>query len=249
MSLSAQWVPYCGVAPSPAEWLGRWNLDPLVLAATAALAALAVALRACPGSRPAPGAAAAIVFAALFVSPLCALTSALFSARVLHHVVLVAVLAPLLVAAVPARWLRGRGSLLAWTAAQTGVFWAWHLPALYAAALRDDAVYALMQASLAGVAVGFWRAIRGAPMPAATAALLATMVQMGLLGALLTFSAGPLYAPHLATTFAWGLTPLEDQQLGGLVMWAPAALLYLGAALAIVGRWLGREMRPAAAAA
>jgi len=68
---------------------------------------------------------------------------------------------------------------------------------------------------------------------------------MGLLGALITFAGTPLYAPHAVSTLAWGLTPLEDQQLAGLVMWAPAAALYLAAAL-----WRGWHMlAPPAAAA
>ena len=52
-------------------------------------------------------------------------------------------------------------------------------------------------------------------------------VQTGLLGALLTFAGRPLYAAHLSTTAAWGLTPLEDQQLAGLIMWIPASLIHL----------------------
>ena len=173
-------------------------------------------LRTLPDARPAAAAAALGLFVLLFVSPLCALTSALFSVRVAHHVVLVAAMAPLLVLAVPARALRLTGSLAAWTAAQTVVYWAWHAPPLYAWALSHDAAYWLMQVSLLGVAIGFWSAARRASAPAAAAALLATMVQMGLLGALLTFSADALYAPHLASTLAWGFTPLQDQQLAGL---------------------------------
>ena len=64
------------------------------------------------------------------------------------------------------------------------------------------------------------------------------MVQMGVLGALITFASRPLYAPHWSTTAPWGLAPLEDQQLAGLVMWAPAAAIYLLAALAILYRSL-----------
>ena len=40
---------------------------------------------------------------------------------------------------------------------------------------------------------------------------------------------------------AWGLTPLEDQQLAGLIMWVPASLVYLGAILALLGAWLQAE--------
>jgi len=247
------WIPYCGAAPSPADWLGRWNLDPVALLVCVALAWAWVRLRAEPDGRPGAAGAALALFFVLFVSPFCALTSALFSARVAHHVAITAAIAPLLVAAMPAgafhRLLSGSlricGALAAWTAAQAVVFWAWHAPSLYAAALANDAVYWLMQASLLGVALGFWSAVRSAAPVAAAAALLATMVQMGLLGALLTFTGAALYEPHLASTPAWGLTPLEDQQLAGLIMWAPAAGFYLLAALVIVGRWLGREARRA----
>ena len=65
------------------------------------------------------------------------------------------------------------------------------------------------------------------------------MVQMGLLGALITFAARPLYAPHWLTTQDWGLSPLDDQQLAGLIMWAPGSLVYLFAAVAILYRSLG----------
>jgi putative membrane protein len=51
-------------------------------------------------------------------------------------------------------------------------------------------------------------------------------VQTGLLGALLTFAGRPLYAAHISTTASWGLTPLEDQQLAGLIMWIPASLIH-----------------------
>jgi putative membrane protein len=63
---------------------------------------------------------------------------------------------------------------------------------------------------------------------------------MGMLGALLTFARRPLYAPHADTTLAYGLTPLADQQLAGLVMWVPAALPYLLAAALLAGAWLER---------
>src|SRR3546814_11484875 len=94
-----------------------------------------------------------------------------------------------------------------------------------------------MQLSLLASAAAFWGALRRVSSPTAILLLLAMMVQMGLLGALITFAGAPLYAPHYATTMVWGLTPLEDQQLAGLIMWAPAAAFYLGAAL-----WRGWPM-------
>ena len=81
---------------------------------------------------------------------------------------------------------------------------------------------------------------------AAVVALLAAMLAMGLLGAVLTFAGQAVYAPHFYTTLAWGMTPLEDQQAAGLIMWAPASALYLFAALAVLGRMLGPTREVAA---
>lgn len=242
------WIPYCGAAPLPSEWLGRWNFDPVLIAVLACFALLFHVRSASlePARRWCSG-AAFLLLAVLFISPFCALTSALFSARVVHHILMTAAVAPLLAASMPVRELRLPGSLAVWTAVQAIIFWAWHSPPIYSWALSNDLAYWLMQISMLASAVGFWIAIRRASAPAAVGALLATMVQMGLLGALITFSASPLYAPHLASTIAWGYTPLEDQQLAGLIMWAPAAGLYLGAALVLIGRWFGREARLSAA--
>ena len=244
--IAGVWVPYCGEAPVPAEWLARWNFDPLLLAAFAAAATLWYWRSGSTREQALPFAAGRAVLAVLFVSPFCALTSALFAARAAHHAVLIAAAAPLLVWALPAPAL-GRGVPISlWTGLHALVLWGWHYPPLYAAALGSDAVYWLMQATLLGTAVAFWAAVRRSSVAAAVAALLATMVQMGLLGALITFAGKPLYAPHLLSTAAWGLSPLEDQQVAGLIMWAPAAAIYLAAALLIAGRWLRDEARPAA---
>lgn len=232
-------IPYCGAAPVPDTWLLQWNLDPALLALLAGVALLL--WRA--GARSGPWVGFALLFV-LFVSPLCALSSALFSMRVTHHVLLTAVAAPLL--ALLAKRPSGRG-LAAWTAAHAAVFWGWHAPPAYAWALSNTGAYWLMQLTLLGSAIGLWQAIRGAPAPTGVACLLATMVQMGLLGALLTFAGTPLYAWHLATTAPWGLAPLEDQQLAGLIMWVPAAGIYLGAAMILANAWLASRQHAASA--
>ena len=127
------------------------------------------------------------------------------------------------------------------TSVQAVVFWAWHAPDAYGAALSNDAVYWVMQISLLASAVWFWCAARSASAPAAVIALLAAMLAMGLLGAVLTFAGQAVYAPHAYSTLAWGMTPLEDQQAAGLIMWAPAAALYLFAALWRLGRMIGPD--------
>jgi cytochrome c oxidase assembly factor CtaG len=65
-----------------------------------------------------------------------------------------------------------------------------------------------------------------------------TSIHSGLLGALLTFSRSVWYPSYVGLTTSWGLTPLEDQQLGGLIMWIPAGVLYAIAGLALFAGWL-----------
>lgn len=240
------WAPYCGPAPVPADLLGRWNPDPVLLAGLAVAAIWWSASGKRQAQRKGFSVGAFALTLLLFVSPFCALTSALFSARVVHHVVLAVILAPLLVFAFPRERMPAPGSLAAWTGAQAILFWLWHAPVAYSAALSDNAIYWLMQASLLGSSIMFWSALRRASPPAAVGALLVTMVQMGLLGSLITFASRPLYVPHFLTTEAWGLSALQDQQLAGLIMWAPAAALYLVAALVVAHRWLKSEERLAA---
>lgn len=242
--MPAVWIPYCGSAPIPAELMQRWNLDPVLLVVLALV--IGAGLTRSVSVARGPFLAGMAILVLLFVSPICALTSALFLARTVHHIALTTIAAPLLAAALSSR--RGSGGLAAWTGVHAVTFWLWHVPAAYEAALSNTAIYWLMQLSLLLTAIAMWRAILAASAPAAIGALLATMVQMGLLGALLTFTGSAIYLPHLAATLAWNLSPLEDQQLAGLIMWAPGAALYLGAALLLLSRWFAAQQRPALSA-
>lgn len=226
---------YCGPPPSPGEILGSWNLDPAAVAGLTLLALWA--------GRSRQGLAATAVLAIAFVSPLCALSSALFSARVLHHVLMVAVAAPFLALARPARTPTGAG--LPFLAA-TAALWVWHAPAPYDAALGHVGLYWAMQASLLGTAVLFWRATFSRPGGSGAPWVLFAYMAMGLLGALLTFAPEPLYGAHALGPLLWGMEPLADQQLGGLVMWVPAGLPF-AAWGALLARRSWRAMGGAAA--
>ena len=224
-------IAYCGPAAVPEDFWLRWNGDPLLLAALAGLA-FAVGRGHSANDRAGWGAIALMLL--VFVSPLCALASALFSARVFHHVLLVAAVAPLLALAFPLRRL-GSPSLAILVAVNAIILWLWHAPAPYEWGLASVPTYWLMQGSLLVSAWLMWRAIlapTAEPGPALLA-LAATIGQMGLLGALIVFAPRPVYLVHLASTAPWGLSPLTDQQLAGLLMWVPAMLPYLG-----VGLWL-----------
>ncbi|MES2495837.1 MAG: cytochrome c oxidase assembly protein [Pseudomonadota bacterium] len=241
--MQQDWLPYCGAAPVPDGWMAQWNLDPLLLVALGALTAWMI-VRASSTVQRYRAVLGGSILALLFVSPLCALTSALFSVRVTHHLLLTSIVAPLLLSVVPRTKLPG-GAIL-WAALHMLTFWMWHSPQVYGWALSNDGAYWAMQLSLLLSAMAMWASIERAPAPLGIAALLLTMVQMGLLGALISFAGRPLYAPHLLTTQAWGLDPLEDQQLAGLIMWAPGSALYLAAAMLIGWRWF-QPARPVAA--
>lgn len=219
-------IAYCGPAAVPGDLLTRWNFDPLLMAAFAALAIVITSGRV---ANARASWASLVLAAIIFVSPLCALSSALFSARVLHHVLLIAAVAPLLALAFPVRRLPSP-PLAALVGLHTIILWVWHMPAPYAWGLASVPAYWLMQTSLLGSAWLLWRAILvPAQSGPALLALAATIGQMGLLGALIVFASRPLYPVHFASTAAWGLAPLTDQQLAGLLMWVLAMLPYLGA--------------------
>ncbi|KQT08988.1 cytochrome c oxidase assembly protein [Ramlibacter sp. Leaf400] len=153
--------------------------------------------------------------------------------------------------AVQTRWLARTWAALtdpivAWCLHAT-LLWAWHLPVLFSAALVHEGVHVLQHTSFLGSALFFWwtvlghdpRVGRGTGM--AVAALFTTMLHTGALGALLSLAQTPWYPPYLSTTAALGLDPVQDQQLGGLVMWVPSGLAYLVAALGLLGRMLTRQ--------
>jgi len=218
---------YCGPAPLPTEIWERWNLDPLLILALVSLTLLI-------GRRP-PGVAAVVVLVIAFVSPLCALSAALFSGRVVHHVLLIGVAAPLLALALrPGRPTVALPGLVF----STATLWLWHLPNAYDTAMSNVAVYWLMQATLLAPAVIFWRAVlHPAQSPGRSIVFIWTaFMQMAILGALLTFAPDTLYAIHAIAPMDWGFTSLADQQLGGLIMWIPAAIPYL-----VIGAMIARR--------
>lgn len=121
--------------------------------------------------------------------------------------------------------------------------WLWHMPQLYNAALHNEALHIVEHGSFLVAALLFWWTLfgQGTHRLARGAAILfvfTTALHSGLLGAVLTFARRPLYAHHVATTPVWGITALQDQQLAGVIMWFPVGLVYLGAILFILGRWM-----------
>lgn len=213
--------------------------------------------------------------AAALLSPLDALASRSFAAHMIEHELLMVVAAPLFVLSRPLEawaWGLSRGArrtvahvthgrvvrrlwlALAAPVAATCVhalaLWIWHAPALFDAALESRALHVLQHVAFFASALAFWWAMFGGaarvPQAVALACLFATMLHTGALGALLTFAPAALY--EHANPGVFGLSPLEDQQLGGLVMWVPGGLSYVIVGLMIVASWLREPRRRGVAA-
>lgn len=202
------------------------------------------------------------------ISPLHPWGEVLFSAHMTQHEILMLISAPLFVLARPliaAMWAMPpawrvpvanvfktgllkktwdffTNGFVAW-AVHAVALWAWHIPVLFQATLKSDFIHTLQHTSFFGSALLFWWAIIYgrrdlASYGAGVLFLFTTSIHSGILGALLTFTTRVWYPAYSDTTAAWGLTPLEDQQLGGLIMWVPAGIVYIFAALFMFAGWL-----------
>jgi cytochrome c oxidase assembly factor CtaG len=207
------------------------------------------------------------LFVAL-ISPLHAWGQVLFSAHMTQHEILMLVAAPLLVLgrplvvflwALPLRGSRTLGRiakipalnrtwrtftipLVAWLVHAVAL-WVWHIPVLFDAVLHYEWVHTAQHLSFLVSALLFWWALIHGPQGAmgygaAVLYLFTTSVHSGVLGALITLAGSVWYPSYAGLTGSWGLTPLEDQQLGGLIMWIPAGLVYVIAGLALFAGWL-----------
>jgi putative membrane protein len=121
--------------------------------------------------------------------------------------------------------------------------WIWHIPISFDATLGSPAIHATQHISFLGTGLLFWWTVlqdHGGRIGYGTGSLyvFTTAVHTSLLGALLTFSRHPWYEPYAESARAWHLTGLEDQQLGGLIMWVPGGTLLLAVTLVMMTKWL-----------
>jgi len=208
--------------------------------------------------------------AAALVSPLHDLSRRLFSAHMIEHELVMAVAAPLLVLSRPLGtmlWTFPRASrprvamgaklaayLVGWdilsrplvaTAAHAVAIWAWHIPAVFDAALGNEVLHWLQHMSFFVTAMFFWWSLLGLRQRAgiAIAELFITGMHTGALGVLLALARQPMYPGQAALARAYGVDPLQDQQLAGLIMWVPASVVYVGAALAIALLWISHSSK------
>ena len=207
------------------------------------------------------------------VSPVAWLSEILFSVHMTQHTLLLLVAAPLLAFGQPllaclwafdatareriARPFRGHSFTAIWhymTAPlsvfllQTAALWLWHIPSWYEAALHSATIHAVEHVCLLLAGSLFWWAmVRGRygrmGYGLAVVYVFLTAVHSGTLGALLTIAPDPWYATYVRQAHAWGVDPLDDQQLAGILMWIPAGVIFIVLGLALLAAWLGESER------
>jgi putative membrane protein len=207
------------------------------------------------------------------VSPLHPWGRVLFAAHMTQHEILMLVAAPLLVLGRPlVVWLKALPAGLAhdlglasnrpaWAhtwhvisnpfsawVIHAAALWMWHVPFLFQATIDNDLVHTAQHLSFLLSALLFWWAVihgsrRASAWGMAVLYMFTTALHSGLLGVLITLSSTLIYPAYRNTTESWGLTPLQDQQLGGLIMWIPAGLVYIVAALIFMAGWMRESER------
>ena len=220
-----------------------------------------------------------LTLAAALAPPADRVADQLFSAHMVQHLALILVAAPLFslgrtgvttLAGLPRSWRPGigkalvatglvrlsgtaGGAVLAWILF-CGVFAFWHLPGPYDWSLRHPWGHVFEHATFFASAIAFWSVVfaRGATSVGFGGRLLSVTtaaVVSGLPGALMILASRPFYPVHDASVRAWGLTPVQDQQLAGLIMWIPAGFVYLGVICWLTVAWLREAERRAVLAA
>ncbi len=239
----------------------------IVIGCVGLLAAYAVGARFKFSKRSLLYLAGVIILLLTLCSPLDTLSDIYsFSAHMLQHMLLILAVPPLLLMGIPKEmaqkalsypWVRRAEEvlskpILAWSLG-VGVLWVWHWPPLYNAALGSEQVHVLEHLSFLTASTIFWwpvispvEELRMQPLTAVAYTFGACSAH-SVLAILLTFAPLGHYPAYInppdpygilpILRGQWGLTPLADQQWGGLLMWVPACLVYLSFILATLARW------------
>jgi putative membrane protein len=189
----------------------------------------------------------------------------LFSAHMVQHLLLTLVVTPLLIAGTPGGMLRPlvrgrRSAAIARIVTSPGLCFAvynvtliaWHLPPLYNLAMARHAVHIVQHLCFLAASTLMWWPLM-APLPELPRLsypkqmlyVVALMLPMSVVGMYLTYAERPLYPAYESAPRIWGVSPLEDQLIGGLIMWIPGGFALMGVATVAFFRWAASEQEDA----
>jgi len=177
------------------------------------------------------------LLALLAVALLWPMAHLLFAAHMAQHLLLIAAVAPLLVLAGARMRI---APLLGWTLFVV-LFLFWHWPAAFRWAAQHPAAELLELGSILAAAWCFWNGIFGGTLLSDGARALMVMtaaVLTDLPGVIMLFAPRAICTMPAEDAARFGLSPLSDQQLAGLLMWVPANLVFFGIAAFLFARWV-----------
>ena len=189
-----------------------------------------------------------LAVAAAVLPPLARLGEQLFSAHMLQHLLLIVVAAPLLISSgvfdSAVRRLHGLSQpVAAWTFF-VGVFLFWHWPVAFQWAARSEASSLFELATILAAALLFWsvalsqRDQTWLSYGARALYVMTAAIATDLPGVIMLFAPRALCIMPGENAPAFGITPLEDQQIAGLLMWVPANLVFFGIATWLFALWI-----------
>lgn len=202
------------------------------------------------------------------ISPLDYFSDLLFSAHMAQHELLMVVAAPLVVLgrpfvafmwALPEQGRMRLSSLMHAPNARAGWYfisaplfvlalhaltrWVWHVPSLFEAAMRHEALHAFQHMTFFGTAALFWWAVINGRYGRAGYGVgflfvFATALHTSVLGALIAFAPLLLYPLYATRALAVGVDAHVDQELAGFIMWIPSGFVLAAGALSLFAVWL-----------
>ena len=250
---------------APDDWQ-RWDIHPSVAIGIVALAALYVRLGglAAPRRRVVSFGASLLVLFFSLNGPLHDLSdSYLFSAHMVQHLILTLLFPPLFLYGLPAhvvrpflqpRWVRALGEWMTKPVPAAAIFTVpivlWHMPVFYEAAMRHHPLHIVQHLVFLATSVVMWWPVLSpvpelprASYPGQLLYLFLLGIPMSIVGAMITLANDPLYPFYVAAPRLWGLSAIDDQQIGGLIMWVPGGLVFWIAMTVVWFRWGMREER------
>jgi putative membrane protein len=195
--------------------------------------------------------------------------SYLFSAHMVQHLLLAFVVAPMLLMGVTGDMLRPLISkppvrrLAEWALSPVPCFAifnvviaGWHLPPLYNYALAHHPVHIVEHLLMLAAAVVMWWPILS-PLPELPRLsypgqmlyLFLMSIPMAIVAVYIAYSDGILYPMYASAPRVWGISPMNDQMIGGLIMWIPGGLFFYTVISVVFFRWNQRGAEDSQASA
>ncbi len=184
----------------------------------------------------------------------------LFSAHMVQHLILTLIVPPLMIFGVPGWMLRpllrrpvlfAVGRRITTVAACFVLFNVvlafWHLPPMYNLALASHPIHILQHLMFLSASVLMWWPLMSplpdlprAPYPAQMLYCFLMVIPMSIISIYIAMADTLLYPAYATAPRLWGISPMYDQQYGGLIMWIPGGVFFYAVMTVVFFKWSNR---------